>query len=348
MSDCCSANTSNTSCCCAGAAAPAANIPAVSTSLSWRDKLGAWKVRWGIGRMNYTVDPGLYAVGRPDHSSPVLVSANYKLTFDSLRRELGGLDCWLLILDTKGVNVWCAAGKGTFGTAELVNRLTQSGLASVVSHKKLILPQLGAVGVSAHEVKRQSGFTVIYGPVRAGDIKAFLAAGNQATEQMRQVEFNLKDRLALAPMEFLPASKKSIFLFGVLFVLNLVAINPFGPADFVALSGAVLAGTLVTPALLPYIPGRAFALKGGLVGLLWAMVVILLYGWLGAGGWLTASGYLLLLPAITAYLAMNFTGTSTYTSYSGVMKEMRAAIPVMALAAVAGAILLLLSHLCGL
>ena len=69
--------------------------------------------------MAYTVEPGLYSVGNPGNDSPVLVSANYKLTFDVLRRNLAGLNCWLLILDTKGINVWCAAGKGTFGTDEL-------------------------------------------------------------------------------------------------------------------------------------------------------------------------------------------------------------------------------------
>ncbi|MCL2605833.1 MAG: acetyl-CoA synthase subunit gamma, partial [Coriobacteriia bacterium] len=83
-----------------------------ATSLSFKDTLRGWKVRWGIGRMDYKIESGLYAVGKPDTSSPVLVSANYKLTFDALRKNLGGLDCWLLILDTKGINVWCAAGKG--------------------------------------------------------------------------------------------------------------------------------------------------------------------------------------------------------------------------------------------
>ena len=77
------------------------------------------KVRWGIGRMNYRVDPGLYSLGNPDALSPVLVSANYKMSFDRLRESLPGRNAWILVLDTDGVNVWCAAGKGTFGTEEL-------------------------------------------------------------------------------------------------------------------------------------------------------------------------------------------------------------------------------------
>ena len=89
---------------------PAGPAPALSTRLTWRDVLGGWRVRWGIGRMRYMISPGLYRVGEPDRQSPVLVTANYKLTIDAVRCELAGLNMWLLVLDTKGVNVWCAAG----------------------------------------------------------------------------------------------------------------------------------------------------------------------------------------------------------------------------------------------
>ena len=79
--------------------------------------------------MNYKVDPGLYALGEPNADSPVLVSANYKLSFDALRSALPGRNFWILVIDTDGINVWCAAGKGTFSTEELVSRIESSGLA---------------------------------------------------------------------------------------------------------------------------------------------------------------------------------------------------------------------------
>jgi len=164
---------------------PAGPVPQVGTKLSFRDMLGSWKARWSIGRMDYTVEPGLYCVGTPGGQSPVLVTANYKMTFDRVRMELSGLDAWILVLDTFGINVWCAAGKGTFGTEELVHRIEAADLGSVVQHRTVILPQLGAPGIEAHEVSRRSGFTVAWGPVRARDIKAFLAAGMGATDEMR-------------------------------------------------------------------------------------------------------------------------------------------------------------------
>ena len=42
--------------------------------------------------MRSTVPPGLYALGEPGRDSDVLVTANYKLSFDMLRRALHGLD----------------------------------------------------------------------------------------------------------------------------------------------------------------------------------------------------------------------------------------------------------------
>ena len=112
----------------------AGNIPRVRTELTWADHMGACKARWAVGRMNCRIEPGLYVVGDPAAESPVLASANYKMSFDRLRSELAGLDAWILVLDTKGINVWCAAGKGTFGTDELIRRIESTRLPEIVSH----------------------------------------------------------------------------------------------------------------------------------------------------------------------------------------------------------------------
>jgi hypothetical protein len=312
------------------------------------DILGAWKVRWDIGRMDYTVEPGLYAVGKPDGDSPVLVSANYKLTFDTLRKHLSGLDCWLLILDTKGVNVWCAAGKGTFGTDELAHRVEATRLSAKVAHRKLILPQLGASGICAHKVAKRTGFSVVYGPVRAADIKVFLSSGCMATKDMRTVKFPLWDRLVLTPVELVNQPKKMLRVFGVLFLLNLFAARPFGAYDLVAYLGAVLVGTVLTPALLPFVPGPAFSWKGWLLGLVWAAFAMWMFGWFATPDcWLLAAGYLLFLPAASANIAVDFTGCSTYTSLSGVVKELKIALPLIKGASWLGAALVIGKSLIG-
>ena len=334
-------------CCSPASCCEAPAVRTVSTKLTFMDKLNAWKVRWGVGRMSFTVEPGLYAVGKPDNDSPVFVSANYMLTFDILRKNLDGVDCWLLILDTKGINVWCAAGEGTFGTDELIRRLETSELSKYVSHKKLILPQLGATGVGAYDVKNRSGYDVKFGPVRANDIKSFIDSGYEATKEMRTVQFTLRDRLVLTPMELIPALKYSLPAFGVMLASNQFAAKPFDKTDYASLAGSVLAGSVLTPVLLPYIPGKAFAWKGWLVGLGCTAKILGFTGKLSKGNLLLSAGHLLLFPAISSFLAMNFTGTSTYTSPSGVNKEMKKALPFIVGAAAAGAAITLGVHLFG-
>ena len=322
-------------------------IPVISTDLSAKDIIGACKARWGIGRMNYTVEPGIFKVNNPDGNSPVLVSANYKLTFDKLRKNLAGLDCWLLILDTKGINVWCAAGEGTFGTEELVYRIEQTSLAELVTHRKLILPQLGASGVCAREITKRTGFTVLFGPVRSEDIKAFISAGFKATQDMRSVRFTFLDRLVLTPVELVEAAKAVLPVLGVLFIFNLFTKRQFGIFDVIGYIGAKVAGAVITPLLLPFIPGKAFSFKGWLMGLCWAAFAFRLFGWYEPDYRLLAAGYGLLLPAVSAFLAMNFTGASTYTSPSGVLREMKIALPFIIGSALAGAVLVLIKNFIG-
>ena len=340
-------NCKSDDCCASGEHCGDQAVTTVSTKLTLNDHIGTLKSRLGIGRMDYSIEPGLYAVGKPDNSSPVFVRSNYKLTFDTLRKNLDGLNCWLLILDTKGINVWCAAGEGTFGTEELIRRIEVSELSKYVSHKNLILPQLGATGVSAHEVAKGSGFNVSFGPVRASDIKEYIDAGCKATKEMRTVKFDLWDRLVLTPMEYIPAMKYTLPVFGVILLANRFAQKPFDKTDAASGLGAVFAGSVITPALLPYLPGKAFSMKGWLAGL---GITAAILGWSGKltrGNRLLAAGHLLLFPAISSFLAMNFTGASTYTSPSGVKKEMEKALPYIAGATVLGAALTLGFHFIG-
>lgn len=318
-----------------------------SSELSLKDKLDGCKVRWGINRMGYTVEPGIYGIGNPSEDAPVLVTANYKLTFDAVRKELAGLDCYVLVLDTKGVNVWCAAGKGTFGTDELVSRIKAVRLPDIVTHKKLIVPQLGAPGVDGREVKRQTGFAVEFGPVRASDIKAFISAGSKASGDMREVKFTLRDRLAVVPIELVLTAKIALVVFGILLLINLVAQRPFGVNDFLLYISSIVVGAVVVPALLPFIPGRAFAFKGWLLGIFSTVGILWAFGWLASPFLLLAAGYILVLPAHSAFIAMNFTGASTYTSPSGVLKEMKTALPLIVFSTVVGIILLLIKAFIG-
>jgi len=328
---------------------PVGPVPQVLSSLVWPDRLGRFKARWGIGRMHYTIDPGLYALGNPDTQSPVLVTANYKMSFDKLRGALPGRDMWILALDTRGINVWCASGKGTFGTSELIGRIESSGLTRIVSHRELILPQLSGPGVAAHQVKKSSGFRVIYGPIRSRDLPAFLDAGLEATPEMRLKSFTVWERIELIPMELMRALNPGILVILLLFLLAYLGrsregwANALGHGFFSVLAflGAILAGAVLAPLLLPWLPGRAFSVKGLSLGALFAALGAACYwgGWMTTMGGLEILAWVFLLPAVSAFLAMNFTGASTYTSLSGVKKEMRWGLPLEIGAGIVGAFL---------
>lgn len=313
-------------------------MPAISSELSITDRLGAWKARWGIGRMTYLVPPGLYAIGEPGPDDPLLVTANYKMSYDIVRRELAGYNVWLLVLETFGINVWCAAGKGSFGTEELIRQVLQTQLKRVVNHRQLILPILGAPGVAAHVVRSLTGFSVRYATIRAADIPEFLDNGMKSTRRMQELTFTFRERLVLTPIELVQGVRNSLPLLAVLFLVVALASGTFAPQGglyaILGYLGALLAGTVVTPLLLPWLPTRSFAVKGAVTGIVWALLWLLLAG----EGW---SGFeraacLMLLPAVSAFFALNFTGSTPFTSRSGVKKEMRLSLPVMACSLVAG------------
>ena len=306
--------------------------------LSASDHFDHFLARVGVDRMGHSVPPGLYMLGNATPDSPVFVSANYTLSFDALRSALAGVNGYILVLDTKGVNVWCAAGKGTFGTEELVRRMNFTALASVVSHRTLILPQLSAPGISAHDVARRSGFLVEYGPVRARDLPEYMKT-RKATPGMRLVRFPLYDRVILAPVELVHVAVPAIAAALVLWLLA-------GPLAALATITAVLAGTVLFPALLPFIPAHDFSLKGFILGFICAIPFALAFlmnpalpAW--AGG-LEAIIAFLVMPAVTAYLALNFTGCTTFTSRTGVKQEIFRYVPVMALMGGAGVMLMVL------
>lgn len=302
-------------------------IKSTSGEITFSNRLDHLMARLGVKREQHIIEAGLYAMGKPTKESPVFASANYTLSFDALRSALHGIDCYILVLDTKGINVWCAAGKGTFGTNELVYRIEAVGLNDVVSHRTLIVPQLGATGVDAREVRTRCGFKIEFGPVRAADLPEYLVT-HHATEEMRRVRFSLYDRVVLIPVEM------KNFLIPLLIasvILSLVG-NYTAAAAVIA---ATLTGLVLFPILLPWIPTTDFSSKGFIIGGLVALPFALypFYGMTDENLWMRygfALAYMLVMPTISAFLALNFTGSSTFTSVTGVKREIYTYMPKIA------------------
>ena len=323
------------SCGCPAAGLSAMEIRNATSTITPSNRFDHVLARWGWKRETaHKVTPGLYRLGNPTADSPVFASANYSLSFDALRSALAGTDAWILVMDTKGINVWCAAGKGTFGTDELVRSIQVAGLESVVSHRKIIVPQLGAPGVSWPEVLRKSKFLVEFGPVRARDLPEYLKT-HTATPAMRKVEFPVTDRIVLTPVEFVHSALPMIIVAAALWFLA-------GPMAALAAVSAVLAGTVLFPVLLPFIPTQDFSTKGLILGGVVAIPFAVSFGtnpslpvWANA---LAALTPLLIIPAVVSYAALNFTGCTTFTSRTGVKKEIFRYVPAMVVMVAAGSL----------
>ena len=149
---------------------------------------------------------GLRVIGQPGREAPVLVTCNFDLTVRRVSKELEGLDCYLLVAPSKGINVWCAAGGGMFNAHSVISVLKTSRIAEEVDHRTLILPQLAGPGIDVARVEEATGWRCRFGPVYARDIPAYIAGDMVKTGDMRRVRFPLGDRLEMAVMWAAPMS----------------------------------------------------------------------------------------------------------------------------------------------
>jgi acetyl-CoA decarbonylase/synthase complex subunit gamma len=102
-------------------------------------------------------------------------------------------------------------------------------------------------------------------------------------------------------------------------------------------------GTAVFPALLPWLPSRAFAVKGAALGAAWAAACAAAFGLPAAAA---VAGILVVTPVV-AFLAMNFTGASTFTCQPGAALEVEKGFWPMAASLTAGLALGAASRLLG-
>ncbi|MBN1992971.1 MAG: methyltransferase domain-containing protein [Anaerolineae bacterium] len=247
---------------------------------------------------------GLYRIGRPDRKSPVLVTGNYELTVRRLVGALDGrVDCWLVLANSRGINVWCAAGGGYFTAEEVIAALKTSGVIAAVDHHALILPQLCANGIDGRQIRQETGWGVHWGPVRAQDIPAYLRAGRKKSETMRHVQFPLKDRLEMTTV--------MLALYGLVFaVLCLIFWRPYTPV----LLGIMAGLSYFYGIFLPWLPGRDGLGKGiTLAGL------TLLGLWVWSLGW----GHLSPAPLFNWSLGLGFLAFFIGGEYQGMSPLMR-------------------------
>ena len=167
----------------------------------WIEILGA------IGRaFPWPAKTGIIRIGTPNRDAPVFITGNYRVTVERVKRALQGLDCYLLVANSHGINVWCAAAGGHFTHHSVISALKTSGIEELVDHRTVVLPQLAATGIEAKLIRKKTGWRVLWGPVYAKDIHQFVQRVFQKTPEMRVTRFPWQQRLEMAVMWAAPMS----------------------------------------------------------------------------------------------------------------------------------------------
>jgi len=202
----------------------------------------------------YPTRPRLIRIGNPGRKSPVLVTTNYDLTVRRVCRALKNVDCFLLVAPAGGIDVWCAAGGGRFTIDSIISILKTSRIAELVDHHRLILPELCANGINLFDIRRRTGWSAVFGPVDAADIREFLKT-RRRTEKMMRVTYTVKERLEMA-----------VAMWGSLSLrYTIFPVLIFGPrvAHWFILMVAVL--SLIITLGCHTIPGKTFVQKAGVI-----------------------------------------------------------------------------------
>ncbi|MBI5116309.1 methyltransferase domain-containing protein [Candidatus Poribacteria bacterium] len=285
----------------------------------WLEMLGVICSYLSLPFKSVPMRTGLYRIGNPNKTSPVLVTANYLLTFTSVRKHLKGLDCYLLVIDTRGINVWCAAGEGNFSAQEICNSLSATRAGEAVAHRKLILPKLSANGVRYRDVKRLSGWDAVFGPVYARDIPEYLNAGATRSDHMERVRFDFPERLRLS----VPFALFVAFWLVLPLVFFRHLYSPVVPLIGLAVS-------LIFPLAFYLLPTNQFFKKALVLGVV---------GSLAAGLYLLSAGaqardivqWSLIIMFLTIFISMDFSGMTPVSNHSRIREEFYVALPLLGL-----------------
>ncbi len=277
----------------------------------------------GLRLLPFPVKTGLIRVGQPDSDSPVLVTCNFGLTVRRVIRALRGVDAYLLVANSRGINVWCAASGGHFTANDVISAVRTSGMENLVNHRRLILPQLSATGVERSVVEEKTGWRVVFGPVYAQDIPAYLANHNKKTAGMRTVRFDLSERLEMAVMWAVPISVvplvplliwwRHLALPFVALVWG-IALFAFGAFPWLPIRAGGAGGAQTEgrgPRWARYLIVFDPRLRASLTVLLLFLAGFAVYMWLtGEGGWFSLGGWGLAGLAVSLLIGLDLAGST--------------------------------------
>lgn len=253
-----------------------------------------------------SAETGLIVFGEPDERCPVFLTCNYDLTVKRVARHLQGLDCYLLVAPSRGINVWCASCGGDFNEYSVISVIKTSGISERVDHRELIAPQLSAPGIDVKKVHEETGWNVRFGPVYAKDIPEYVRNDLRKTEKMRLVEFTMKDRLEMATIYFATMT--------LVLSIPLLVLFPRLYPSLVLLTGLMTYSMYMA---FPYIPaGSGFAKV--LLSELFSLLIIAVFSASTVGDPFGLPHLMIMSAVVAGLIGVDFNGTSpTYKSDLG-------------------------------
>jgi len=136
-----------------------------------------------VERLNIYTDPqrplatteGIYPIGEPNESSPVLITSNFSLTYFIVSGEVetSRVPSWLLVKDTEGLSVVTAWAAGKFVADTIAPFVKKCGIADKVKHHKLVIPGHAAAESGGLE-EELSDWEILVGPREGSNIPAYL------------------------------------------------------------------------------------------------------------------------------------------------------------------------------
>lgn len=120
------------------------------------------------------VNSGLYKIGEPDETSPLLVTTNFSLTYFTVTGEVesAGTSAHLLVTDSEGMSVLTAWSAGKFTSNDIYKAVTNFKAEDKIRHNSIILPGYTAI-LKGETEEKLPDWNVIVGPSEASDWGSF-------------------------------------------------------------------------------------------------------------------------------------------------------------------------------
>jgi acetyl-CoA decarbonylase/synthase complex subunit gamma len=125
-------------------------------------------------RVPLQVEEGVYEIGAPNDSSPVLLTSNFSLTYFNVAgdTESSKVPSYIVVTYTEGLSVMTAFAAGKLTPESVKKTLDEVKVDGRVNHKKMIIP--GMIARMSGKLEEITGWEIMVGPRESTGIPKYL------------------------------------------------------------------------------------------------------------------------------------------------------------------------------